>query len=259
MNHKRISGFTIVELLIVITVVAILVATVVMGYNGVTRAAADNAAKAHLYSIADDMKLKLFDTKVYPTTLPAHLAANSNVTANIKSTGSYPLYLNLTAVQNGTLLAAICQSLIDSGAGKAKNQAGDTQDYITGCGNWNDDRMQVTGWDTRRWDTPVSLQQLRDYGNTFTTRDTYNKIGHEYVVKTFYNDMVDTFLLQGGVTPITSFWDYWATAGNGGVMPQPLPTDATVHNYYCAEAQSIRYPHSTWHVTETNVIAAGPC
>jgi prepilin-type N-terminal cleavage/methylation domain-containing protein len=259
MKHKRVSGFTTVELLIVIAVIAILASIAAVGYRGVTKVAADGAAIAHLDSVADDMKLKLFDTKAYPNTLSPNLTANLNVTARIKSVGSYPQYVNLTAVQNGTLLATICQSLINSGVGKAKDQAGDTQDYITGCGNWNDNKMQISGWDTRGWNTPVTIQQLRDYGNSFTTRDAYNKVGHEYVVKKFYNDIADTFLLQGGVTPITSFWDYWADSGNGGVMPQALPTNANVHNYYCAEAQSIRYPNSIWHVTETNAIVSGPC
>lgn len=259
MKHRQTSGFTVVELLVVVVLIAILAALTIVSYGSFVRTADDSATRAHLRSVADEMKIKLIDTKTYPNTLSANLTVNQNTTAQIKSVGSYPRYSNLTAVQNGTLLATICQSLIDSGVGKAKDQAGTTQDYITGCGNWNDNKMQVTGWDTQIWNTPVAIQQLKDYGNGFTTRDAYNKVGHEYVVKKFYNDMSDTFIRQGGVTPITSFWDYWANSGNGGVMPQSLPTDATVYSYYCAEAQSIRHLDIIRHVTENNIITVGPC
>jgi type II secretory pathway pseudopilin PulG len=259
MNQRRVSGFTIIELFVVIIIIAILAAVVVTTYNGITKAAATSTTKAHLYTIATEMQRGLRESSIFPNTLPANLTTNSNVTAQIKFVGSIPVYSNLTAVQNGTLLSTICQYLIDTGVGKAQNQAGEIQDYITGCGNWNYNRMQVTGWDTRRWDTPVTVQQLRNYGNTFTTRDAYNKAGHESAIKKFYNTMADTFLRQGGVSPITSFWDYWADPGNGGVMYQPLPTSTPRYHYYCAEAQSIRKMNIIWNVTETNVITSGPC
>jgi len=258
MKQRWALGFSIAELLVVVVVIAILATVTVVAYNGLTRAAVVSGAKAHLKDVASEMRLKIHDTTTYPTTLSAELATNSNVTVQIKSTGVEMRYSSLNPVQNGTLFSDICQRLIDNGVGKAQDQGGNVQDYITGCGNWNYNKVQIGGWENKIWNTPVSIQQLRDYGNSFTTNVTYHKAAHEATVKKFYNDLTDTFVRQGGTSPVTSFWDYWADSGNGGVMPQALPA-GTARNFYCAEARSIKYTDIIWHVTETNAIAIGPC
>ena len=54
--HKR-SGFTIVELLIVIVVIAILAAITVVAYNGIQERANSSKAKADLSQLAKAMNL----------------------------------------------------------------------------------------------------------------------------------------------------------------------------------------------------------
>ena len=258
MKQRWAPGFTIVELLIVVVVIAILVAITVVSYNGITKQTAEAAVKSHLNDVAAQMRLELHDSYAFPSTLPANLTATSNVTVQVKSAGVETHYTGLTPVQNGVLFSVICQNLIDSGVGKGQDQGGNIQDYITGCGNWNYNKVQIGGWDNEVWDTPVDVQQLRDYGNTFTTNTSYHKVGHESTVKTFYNTLADNFIRQGGTSPLTSFWDYWASPESGGVSYQALP-DGEKADYYCAEAQSKRVSSVIWHVTQTNNIAIGPC
>ena len=258
MKQRWAPGFTIVELLIVVVVIAILVTITVVSYTNITRSTIDSAAKAHLVEVAAEMRLGLLDTKAFPTSLSTKLATNGNVTTQLKTVGAEQRYTNLTPVQNGTLFSVICQNLIDSGAGRANDQGGTPQDYITGCSNWNYNKVQIGGWVNQVWNTPVTAQQLRDYGNSFTTNVAYQKPTHEATVKSFYNTLADTFIRRGGTTPITSFWDYWASPSSGGVYAEALP-DGTASNYYCAEAQSIKQPDIIWHVTETNTVVSGPC
>lgn len=261
MKRPRASGFTIVELLIVIVVIGILVVVSVVAYNGVQRNAADKTMKSDLDRVTSEMqRIASENNGVYPTTLPNDLIGSPNVTLTLKHSGTINYYGAggaLSPVQNGVLLAQICQDLITEGAGRGVNQGGQTKDYITGCGNWNHNSMQIAGWDSRVYGTPVTDTALLTYADNFTTSDAYNKI-QETVVKTFYHELVDRQTREGGSFPITSFWDSWATPTNGGVQTQPLPTPQA-QPWYCVEATHANYSDLEWHVTDALKIESGGC
>ena len=258
MKNRWAPAFTIVELIIVVTVIAIVTAIIVVGYNGVRQASAVRVVQTDLERVSGEMQRTYQNTGSYPTSLPSGFTASNNVTISVKRAGTAVYYTGLTPVQNGTLLSQICQDLIDEGIGKGYNQGGTLNAYITGCGNWNYNYMQVTGWNTKTWSTPVTSEQLLNYANTFTTSDTYNK-AQETVVKNFYTKMVERQTQEGGSFPITTFWDYWANSGNGGVMPQPLPTNAQQRPYYCIQAQATNSTDIVWKVKEDARIQAGSC
>ncbi len=287
MNLRSRSGFTIVEMLIVVVVLAILVGISVVGYNGVRVAAFDTAAKAELRNAATAMQLAYQETGTYPSTIPktggqsgpgtgtgsgagsgtgaesgngtgAGSTSAGATTLTVKWSGTVTTYGTLTDVQNGVLLSNICQDLIDEGFGKAPNQGGQVQTYITGCGNWNNGSMQVTAWNTRVWNTPVSSAQLLEYANTFTSSDTWNA-SQVTVVKNFYTELVKRHTDTGGIFPVKSFWDSWAAPGNGGVQKQALPANPTTKTGYCVEATMGSSSSKVWHIDETGTIKEGPC
>lgn len=68
-------GFTIVELLIVIVVIAILAGIVIIAYNGVIRSTSESSMKALLQTVAQRMEVEKIDsgTTAYPTTFPADI------------------------------------------------------------------------------------------------------------------------------------------------------------------------------------------
>ena len=65
-NSSRHLGFTIVELLIVIVVIAILAAITVVAFNGVQNRANDAAVQSDLSNIAKKYELYRVDSGVYP-------------------------------------------------------------------------------------------------------------------------------------------------------------------------------------------------
>lgn len=69
--NKTKSGFTIVELLIVIVVIGVLAAIVIVAYNGIQNRARAAALTADLRQAADKLTLYYFDNSLYPTTLAA--------------------------------------------------------------------------------------------------------------------------------------------------------------------------------------------
>lgn len=259
MNKRWAPGFTIVELLIVIIVVAILATITTMAYLGVRRSTQEKTAQNDLYLTSIAMERALQQSSTYPTSLPGSIKASANISLELKISGSSPYYKNINPVQNGVLFATICDALINEGVGRGVNQGGVTQNYITGCGNWNNNSTQIAGWNNKVWNTPVDSAALTDYANTFTTGDNYNKAAHENVVKNFYGQLVSRFTQQGGTFPITTFWDYWATPTNGGVTNEPLPENPSKRPYYCVEAKSNTYQEIIWHISQDREVKAGAC
>ena len=95
--HKRPRGFTIVELLIVIVVIAVLAAVTVVAFNGINARANGTAVQSDLRSIAAKIALSQTDTGSYPAaTLAGLTAAGFDV-----NTGQYGQgYYNGTAYYN---------------------------------------------------------------------------------------------------------------------------------------------------------------
>lgn len=257
--HKRWApAFTIVELIIIIIVLGVLATVAVIGYNGVQKSARSKAAQSDLTNLASEMQRSFQSTGAYPTTIPTSVKSSDKITLTLQRSGLFPFYTGLSNVQNGTLFAQICSDLLAEGVGKGTDQGGTVRDYISGCGNWNDDSMQVTGWDTRTWPTPVTEAQIRDYAADYTVSNAFHKTAQEAAVKAFYVQLSDRLIAQGGGFPITSFWDYWATPVNGGVMPQPLSATPQKRAYYCASA-TIQGSTEVWHIDETARLQEGSC
>lgn len=259
MRNRWAKAFTIVELLIVITVIAILAVAIFVGYTGIQKNAQIRAAQSDLSNIAAEMQRSFQQTGAYPSQLPSAIkASNPKVILTLKNSGTAPYYTNLTPVQNGVLLSNICNDLITEGVGNGTDQGGTVRDYIQGCGQWNNNSMQVTAWDTRTWSTPVTEEQLRAYITNYTVSNAYHKATQEATVKNFYTQFTNRFIQQGGSFPITTFWDAWANSGNGGVIKQELAPNPPTRPYYCAEA-SINASSEIWHVDQSSRIESGTC
>lgn len=84
------KGFTIVELLIVIVVIAILAAITIVAFNGIQQRAKNSAIQADLSNAAKLMSLAKIDStnESYPTSLPSSTKASQGVVLQLATTGS---------------------------------------------------------------------------------------------------------------------------------------------------------------------------
>jgi prepilin-type N-terminal cleavage/methylation domain-containing protein len=87
-HTKKSSGFTIVELLIVVVVIAILATITVVSYNGVTQRATQSSMQSSARQIADRIELYNLDNGSYPSSLDA-LASNRDLYSNTKLRWAY--------------------------------------------------------------------------------------------------------------------------------------------------------------------------
>jgi prepilin-type N-terminal cleavage/methylation domain-containing protein len=77
MSRHQQNGFTIVELLIVVVVIAILAAITIAAYNGIQNRANDAAVKSDLATVAQKVKLYQVDNGVFPNGLQLPTAVGS--------------------------------------------------------------------------------------------------------------------------------------------------------------------------------------
>ena len=250
------SGFTIVEITIVIVVIGILAGIAYIGYGGIQRNAGATTVKNDLANTSKEMTISFAYNQAYPDVLPADIKASPNIELKlVKSTGGYS---GLTNVQNGVLFHSVCQSLVNEGVGTGTNNGGGTEQYISGCLVYNKDQIHINGWKSNHFSTPIGVDTVKNWYNANVSYDSYRpNMKDDY--KEFAEELSSRFLALGGTFPVTSFWDDWATPTNGGVMkatlPAPQPGDPLA---YCVEATHTKY-NITMHITNNSAPLPDPC
>lgn len=150
------SGFTIVELLIVIVVIAILAAIVIVSYRGVTTRAIAASLSSDLASSAQSLKLFQVDNSAYPTTIdcsssPAigslclKAGAGTSYQYTVVNTTS-PQSFCVTATKNATSYFITQDSAPMSGACAGDSTAG--QVTIVNLATNPSCESNVTNWTT---------------------------------------------------------------------------------------------------------------
>lgn len=254
MVRKIKCGFTVIELLVVIVVIAILTTVALVSYRGAQQRAAVTATVSALDNAREsiDSDIAYDENGSVPSTLPSSVPSTQNVTLTYKTTGGG--YSGLTPVQEGVLFHDICTELIADSQYSVihAKDGGGTSTVVMSCDNSvSRNSLLITGWDSKTWSTPLTKSTLQAYIASVPADSWWTD--RQAVVQGFYNELINRFESRGGVWPITSFWDPWADASNGGVMKQPLPPiDASMPAGYCLQAQNTKFNSVLYKVTDTS-------
>lgn len=262
-GQRYTSGFTIVEIIVVIVIIGILAALGTVAYNGLQKRAAGNAVLSDIENasaIVEQYAAKNNGQFPDNTYLQANLTKSSGVNISIvladnsgSTNAGSTVYSNLTAVQNGVLFQKTCQDLmgdpnyttIHGSDGYGNNQTATVQ--INCKDNIAATVLQVTGWQSVSWNTPVTKTAIQSYMSSVPT-DSY-WYDRQTVVRTYYQTLMDRFEAQGGTFPVTSFWDPWANQWDGvpyqALPALPPPSTTTQPNEltksYCVIGTSAKY------------------
>lgn len=234
--HRARRGFTIVEILIVVTIIAILATVSVITFANMRWQSIDALVK----STASDAQKALqtygvFNNKTYPSNIAGtEYAPPLDVALALYTDASQtPVYSNLTADQNAQLFLYSCNGFMP----------------VTDGANTYNDSCSYAGQNLHIKGTVTSNVVL--HGPVIDQADFQLSCGSACDAAT--SGIIATFIDEGGTFPIT-------VPSKGSTLPQPTMVTSGVASTYCLEARSPVFSDVIYHATQNAANpVAGPC
>jgi prepilin-type N-terminal cleavage/methylation domain-containing protein len=258
----RTSGFTLVELVFVIAVIAILVAITTLGYSSMLRSSAQSAMINDLNNAANILEYAYMKDKTYPSSLPSSLRPSRDVRLTVGTSQ----YIDLSASQNALILYDTCKQMLSEGKGKTTSNGGTTVDIVSDCIIYtNNGYFHINGWsnylgsDTVKLQVPISGTDLANRAAAITYYDSYYP-GGTTTAKNFLTELDQRFRTLGGSYPITVLWDQGGSPVAKPTLPALPPGGGSLTpSNYCVQARHLRYSDLTWYIRPDNKPVEGTC
>lgn len=240
--HQKLRGFTIVEVLIVIIVIAILGSVSVVTYTGIQKRADDSRVLATTQQASDALETYFVSSHDYPPNLAGVNYAGPSEVALVLYTNSPSIRVyppgTLSSNQNAQLLLNSCNDQMPVTSGSTT--------YSTGCmfsGNNLHIKGQVASNVIMHGTEVTEAEFISDYNN---------KCSNATCVAA-RTTIIANFKAQGGSFPI------YVPQGN---VTMPVATVVATGNAteYCLESRSVMYTDIVYHKTQADAdIVDGEC
>ena len=232
--HRK--GFTLVEIIIIVAVLAALAAVILVTYNGVQRRAADTQTRQTVADALKNLQLHYVVNKSYPSNIAGteYAPPLSVAVALYTNAPQTPVYDNLTSEQNAQLFLNSCNGFMPITDG--------TTTYNNAC-IYSGNNIHVKG--------TVSSNVVID-GPSFFQSDFALTCGA--VCNAAQADIIAKFVEQGGAFPI-------AVPKDGGPLPAPVSvTIGSAASDFCVEGRAAKFPDIIYHAAPSSIgIQDGPC
>lgn len=235
---RKMSGFTIVELLVTIIVISILAAITIVSYGAWQRNIADSSLQAEVSQATSS----LGQFKNFKSNYPPNLAGTGYVSAPnvalvlLTNAPSIGVYSSLSPDQNATLLLNVCNANLENL-------------YNTVCqfqGNGGGAKIHVKGTNATNinWSSPISQS---------TITGTMSPNGSDYSAAA--NAIITQFTAQGGTFPVVV-----SGSSSNVSLPTPDQVPSGPADTFCLQGTSTDFPDIRYYTTSQNsTLVAGSC
>lgn len=212
------SGFTIVEMIVVVTVIAILAGITIIGYGAWQQNIAKDQMKSDLNALRSSMEAARNFSNAYPAALPADFEASKGVTVAYVNGNDTSYCIEAQSVRTGSLKYYL------SSSDKTTPKEGSCPPLSVAAPNLND--ATVTGsqvqlaWSSVPASTSYDIQYRRNVGSwTTATSTTSNKTINGLTLSSTYD-----FQVRATVSGLTSGW---SSIVSRKTLPTPAINGAT--------------------------------
>lgn len=237
MHVPKPTGFTIVDLIIVVGVIGILVALGILSYGSWQRAQATNSVKSDIQQAVSGLQsYKNFKNNYPPNLAGTGFASSQNVALMLATNApSVGVYENLNGNQNAQLFLNSCNANLFS-------TPNNTVCSFQGNGGGAKIHAKGTNGSNTIWNSPIQQTAL-----------TLSCGAQQSACDQAITDMISQFTAQGGVFPIV-------VPGNNVALPEPSQVPNGPANRYCLEGRASEYPDIVYYILSDNkAITAGAC
>lgn len=233
--YRHRAGFTVLELIVVVVIIAILSAVSLIVYNGAQRSAMDAQVKQTVSDARKSLQVYYSFNNNYPPNIANTDYAPPLTVAVVLYTDApqMPVYSNLTTAQNAQLFLNACNGfmpIVDNGI-----------TYNTSC-VYNGNNEHIKGEQSSN----VVIQ-----GPTIAQSAFVLTCGP--ACDSAKNNILAAFAAQGGTFPVT-------VPKQGSTLPAPTSLQTTgPASAYCIEGRAPQFIDVVYHATPDEAVTKGPC
>lgn len=229
---KKQKGFTIVELLIVVVVIAILAAITIVSYNGITGRAKESAAKSDTANAIKSLEIFKVTNSRYPTTTAeAKLSTSGGNTLDYTSYNSGEGFCVEYTNSNGSYYATNV-SPVKTGVCDAITNLATNPSLETGTTGWAPRWFGSGGSGTNTVNSAGAICGSVGWRKTWTVSGAFQDIGFQYAVPGTVTPGVEyAFSVSARASFVTTHraWVVWNNSGGTTIKSDNMSTyyDAT--------------------------------
>lgn len=237
MHLRRAAGFTLVEVLMIITILSVLVSVGVFGFGSWQRRQATTSVQSDIRLAVSGLEsFRNFKGNYPPNLAGTGFASSQYVSMTLRTNApSVGVYQDLNASQNAQLFLNSCNANVFS-------TPNNTACAFQGTGGGAKIHVKGTTGSNAIWENPIDQSDL-----------TLSCGSQQAACDQALTSLISQFTAQGGEFPVNA-------PDNNVPLPEPTLVPNGPATRYCIEGRASDYPEIVYFsLSDTATVAAGEC